>query len=487
MADPDIEFGEIEQTQHERHLRPDRNKHYAVVACGMPKEEDLPVFVDLDAMRDVEAHALSNTKVELGGVLLGGQCEDRDGKPFVLVTDSLRAEHYEASKGSFKFTHDTWSEITRQRDEFPDDFQMVGWYHTHPDWGVFLSGMDTFICDHFFNRPLDMALVVDPCRGDRGWFQWSGDTGERLRRIGGFYLIASRHRQVELEIFAAQLKGEFTMSSDPRLGGYPGPGGLYPPSVVNVGNGRSSWQGVAVLGMLSVQFLFLALIAWKIIAPGGFGSAEQDQQSKQVGVLVERLDRLAEAEERSREIDSQLQVLDRVVGQLGEGTPEGLVRLLEQLQSENDRLKADARVYRGMEEKVKEENDGLASSLKRAKEEEDHLNTRIERLSRSISDREAEADNYQQEIASLKKKLKSYEEPKREDGKPVTAGNRKLWMWGSIGLLLAALVAIGVIMSLSRREDENEFEETEEEDEAGAEDAVDESDPESNEEELDYR
>ncbi len=484
MADPDIEFGEVEQTQHGQHLRPDRNKHFAVVACGMPKEDDLPVFVDLDAMRDMEAHALSNTKVELGGVLLGGQCEDGDGKPFVLVTDSLRAEHYEASKGSFKFTHDTWSEITRQRDEFPDDFRMVGWYHTHPDWGVFLSGMDTFICDHFFNRPLDVALVLDPCRGDRGWFQWSSGAGERLRRISGFYLIASRHRQQELEIFAAQLKGEFTMSTDPRLGGYPGPGGLYPPSVVNVGNGRSSWQGVAVLGMLTVQFLFLALIAWKIIAPGGSEPADQEQQSKQVAVLVERLDRLAEAEERSREIDSQLQVLDRVVGQLGEGTAEGLVPMLEQLQSENDRLKADTRVYRAMEEKAKEESDELTTSLKRAKDEEDYLNTRIARLRQEISDNKAEASK---EIAALEKKLEPYEKPEEKDDKPATTSNRKLWMWGSLGLLLAALIAIGVIMSFSKREDDEEFDETEEEDETGSDDAANKMDTERNGEEPDYR
>ena len=75
---------------------------------------------------------------------------------------------------------------------------MVGWYHTHPDWSVFLSGMDMFICDHFFNRPLDVALVIDPCRQDRGFFQWTGDADPRVRRTSGFYLIASRFRRFEL-------------------------------------------------------------------------------------------------------------------------------------------------------------------------------------------------------------------------------------------------------------------------------------------------
>ena len=166
--DDGIQFGEVEEVSREKRLRPDQNKHYAIVEYESPREGELPVFVDLDTMRDMESHAVTDTSVELGGVLLGGQYEDEDGNPFVLVSDSLRAEHYEATKGSFKFTHETWTTISRQRDEFPDDLQMVGWYHTHPDWGVFLSGMDMFICDNFFNRELDVALVIDPCRGDRG-------------------------------------------------------------------------------------------------------------------------------------------------------------------------------------------------------------------------------------------------------------------------------------------------------------------------------
>ena len=82
---------------------------------------------------------------------------------------------------------------------------MVGWYHTHPDWGVFLSGMDMFICDNFFNKKLDVAYVIDPCRGDRGMFQWTGDARHRVRRTGGFFVTASRFRAAELEYYVAEL------------------------------------------------------------------------------------------------------------------------------------------------------------------------------------------------------------------------------------------------------------------------------------------
>ena len=136
MADDlDIQFGELEEEEPDVELRPDRNGHYAVVPYEDPQPGELPIFVELDVLIDMEAHALTDTTVELGGVMLGGQLIDEEGEPYVLIKDSLRAEHYEATKGSFKFTHDTWQQISRQREEFPDDWDMVGWYHTHPDWG----------------------------------------------------------------------------------------------------------------------------------------------------------------------------------------------------------------------------------------------------------------------------------------------------------------------------------------------------------------
>ena len=189
-------------------------------------------------MREMESHALSDTRVELGGVMLGGHHEDERGRPFVLVTDSLPAKHYESTKGSFKFTHDTWQEITRERDEFPAELHMVGWYHTHPDWGVFLSGLDMFICDNFFNRPLDLALVIDPCQQDRGFFQWTGGPPARTERTGGFYLVASRFRQDELAMHAHYLGGTAAMRGDADRAYTPH---RMPAPVVNISEGRSGW------------------------------------------------------------------------------------------------------------------------------------------------------------------------------------------------------------------------------------------------------
>ena len=92
--------------------------------------------------------------------------------PFVWITQSLEAKHYANTQASFTYTHDSWEEITRERDRLFPDLDIVGWYHTHPSFGIFLSHHDLFIHQHFFAQPLQVAYVVDPIQQTRGFFQW---------------------------------------------------------------------------------------------------------------------------------------------------------------------------------------------------------------------------------------------------------------------------------------------------------------------------
>ncbi len=259
----EIQFGEVEQNEPQKAVRPDRNAHFCIAAVGDIDPNDLPIYVDLDVQRDMEAHAHTNTRVELGGVMLGKQCIDSDGKPFVVVTDSLRARHYEATRGSFKFTHETWSQITGERNQFHPDLEMVGWYHTHPGWTVFLSPMDLFICNNFFNRPLDVALVIDPCNDDRGWFQWDGD--HQTQRTGGFYLTSIRYREQELNQFASIYNHEPPMNSDPRYSGYHITDSSTQGTTMDI---RKPWFDLLMVSMLLTQLFFMGFMLMQL---GGFG------------------------------------------------------------------------------------------------------------------------------------------------------------------------------------------------------------------------
>src|SRR5205823_14556508 len=91
---------------------------------------------------------------------------------------------------------------------------IVGWYHTHPDFGIFLSGHDLFIHQHFFNQPLQVAYVVDPIRQTRGFFQWrDGDPTP----VGGFFLTADRRERIALSRLANDLENLPTTDGGPAL------------------------------------------------------------------------------------------------------------------------------------------------------------------------------------------------------------------------------------------------------------------------------
>jgi proteasome lid subunit RPN8/RPN11 len=439
--DTDIQFGEVEEARPERQLRPDKNRHYAVAAYGEPALEDLPIYVDLDVMHDMETHAQSDTSVELGGVLLGGQYEDENGRPFVIVTDSLRANHFEATKGSFKFTHDTWSEITREREQFPPELQMVGWYHTHPDWGVFLSGMDMFICDNFFNKKLDIALVIDPCRGDRGMFMWTGNPRQRVRRTGGFHLIASRYRQQELEQYVASLQGNEPMPANLTSGGYGAP-------VIHVnGDKQPPWMPGAVLGMLTLQFCLLALIAWKLIAPGA-ETSDKDRLLKEL---------LAEKQTKARD-EVQRQVLRDLAADVRADLPSDYVDSLHkreaELRSLREKLADRERDYANLRNNLVAAQNDLADQKEQADQD-------LIAHKKAREEFKATEEKHKTAMAALKKKIKELDPEAKVDDKepgPGIADNTTWWIVGGTTAALA-LVAIGLVLWQKKPEEFDAVEE----------------------------
>ncbi|MGC8643310.1 MAG: Mov34/MPN/PAD-1 family protein, partial [Isosphaeraceae bacterium] len=204
MSGDEMVFEEIRYREPVRLLRPDRDLRYACLSYQVPATSDLPIFVDYHTADAMERHALADTSVELGGILLGKECVDEaTGAQFVWITQALEAKHYANTQASFTYTHDSWEEITRQRDRLFPDLDIVGWYHTHPSFGIFLSHHDLFIHQHFFAQPLQVAYVIDPIQQTRGFFQWR-DRG--MAQVEGFYLTADRGERLALAKLANDLE-----------------------------------------------------------------------------------------------------------------------------------------------------------------------------------------------------------------------------------------------------------------------------------------
>jgi proteasome lid subunit RPN8/RPN11 len=221
VSGDEMVFEEIRYREPVRRLRPDRDLHFACLTYHVPAPGNLPIFVDHRTADAMERHALSDTSVELGGILLGKECVDEaSGTQFVWITQALEAKHYANTQASFTYTHDSWEEITRERDRLFPDLDIVGWYHTHPSFGIFLSHHDLFIHQHFFVQPLQVAYVIDPVQQTRGFFQWHE---RRMVQVEGFYLTADRGDRLALAKLANDLEnfsspqGQGGSALSPRL------------------------------------------------------------------------------------------------------------------------------------------------------------------------------------------------------------------------------------------------------------------------------
>jgi proteasome lid subunit RPN8/RPN11 len=136
------------------------------------------ILLSTAAYKAIYQHAKTSPDKEICGVLIGEVYKDRDNA-CLAVTAAIRGEHADNHAGQVMFTHATWEHINSVKDsEFPDQ-RTVGWYHSHPTFGIFLSPQDEFIHKNFFGAPWQVAFVIDPVSDEEGFFIWR--KGEPVR------------------------------------------------------------------------------------------------------------------------------------------------------------------------------------------------------------------------------------------------------------------------------------------------------------------
>jgi proteasome lid subunit RPN8/RPN11 len=139
-----------------------------------PPESEFPVFIHNRVNRYAAWHARQHMDREVGGLLLGHVYRDPiDKKIYPVVTQAIPARHATEERGHLTFTRRTWLDfLDRREEQFPNE-EVVGWYHTHPGFDIFLSQWDLMIHRNFFREPWSIALVIDPHLDKAGIFVWT--------------------------------------------------------------------------------------------------------------------------------------------------------------------------------------------------------------------------------------------------------------------------------------------------------------------------
>src|SRR5579859_3189593 len=137
------------------------------------------VYIARDALKRALRHAqtgYAESGREVAGALIGSlQRDETAGVTFVEINEAVPVE---AASVNYDVQIDPleWSraQLVTQEPQFRGRAVIVGWYHSHANIGVFLSGGDLRIQALNFDTDWQTAIVIDPARMEIGAFHGAG-------------------------------------------------------------------------------------------------------------------------------------------------------------------------------------------------------------------------------------------------------------------------------------------------------------------------
>jgi len=156
------------------------------------------VFVTQQAYTRACAHAGSDLDNEVGGWLVGKwQADKSTSREYIVVEKIMPAPYVRHGSAYLTFTQDSQVAMHAELESRYPGKQVVGWYHTHPRMGIFLSQYDTWLHKHFFPHPWQVALVIEPHSTKAGFFIRDEDGSLDPNIYCGFYeLTGGKMRSV---------------------------------------------------------------------------------------------------------------------------------------------------------------------------------------------------------------------------------------------------------------------------------------------------
>jgi len=185
-------------------------------------------------------------EAEICGVLLGTTL---DG--CTHVDACIAGERAAQGAAHVTFTQNTWEHIYAVKDKDYPDKKIVGWYHSHPGFGVFLSHHDTFIHENFFSASHEVAWVFDPHSDEEGCFGWSEGEIRRLRRFEIATQVPDTPPQPEPDVVAPR---QTTTPTEPRE--QPPQKGL-----------RAAWERIPIRKRFTLLLVGLAVLLAVVAVP----------------------------------------------------------------------------------------------------------------------------------------------------------------------------------------------------------------------------
>ncbi|HDP96186.1 MAG TPA: hypothetical protein ENN25_00625 [Euryarchaeota archaeon] len=132
------------------------------------------LYVSKLAMQKMINHSkmLGREEREAMGFMLGDICR-HESHGFVMVRDIVTGDLL-SSCDSVRFDHGNLQGLFKELDASGFDYVIVGWYHSHPGFGCFMSKTDMKTQSTLFSERFHSAIVIDPVREEIMAFRLRG-------------------------------------------------------------------------------------------------------------------------------------------------------------------------------------------------------------------------------------------------------------------------------------------------------------------------
>ena len=147
----------------------------------MPASDTIIAYLNKHAEAKIRNHALAyrDKNLEVMGLLLGEVCTWQ-GHEYVLIRDIVTTD-LDATSVSVKFDSGSFEKLFENLDNAGFDYVVVGWYHSHPGYGCFLSETDIKTHGGIFVSPHQVAIVIDPLNFQIEAFQVRDGKGQQFQ------------------------------------------------------------------------------------------------------------------------------------------------------------------------------------------------------------------------------------------------------------------------------------------------------------------
>jgi 26S proteasome regulatory subunit N11 len=137
-----------------------------------PRKGDIhALYLNSLAEEALRKHAVAHRheRLEVMGLLLGEICR-HNGKEYAVARKAVTTQ-LDASQVAVKFSREGLDALASSLASVDFEYVIVGWYHSHPGYGCFLSETDVATQKAMFSGASHVAMVVDPVKEQAGAFK----------------------------------------------------------------------------------------------------------------------------------------------------------------------------------------------------------------------------------------------------------------------------------------------------------------------------